>query len=257
MRMNYRWDEFQEKIKERKELKVTIVVVIVFTLILIVQMLMNQLFFPKDNIVEAFVNSKSQISYTKLMIQGNVPKKLVVDDQKEMIYKIGEKIGLKIQSDIEVYEGENNNIVYYVKNGKNATSHIQISEVDNKSTAFVSLKVYSKPESALEYRKTIEQHFKDLELINIQSSLEISSEHRGKLTTEEADAIVEELVESLKVTLVYEDREEDNYTIYGYTGIIKEYQELYDTRVNIHLEINYVEESGKTVVHLASPVIPK
>lgn len=254
------YQKYMKYIVENKKIKNTLYVVAILWLAVLVQVVTNQVFKPKNNILEAFVNTKSQISYLELEMVGFYGDSYMSDgDKKQLIIEISKSIGLQIEGTMELSENKEHSEVFYQKEGKNAESLIKViskKEEDNtKHYLLVRLKVFSNPDGVLKFRSVLEDVFAKLKIRETQTTMEVSSTFVGKLNIDEMNQVADRMIDNLDGKIAYENRSEELYTIYGYTAILPEYIEALGTKLNIHVAITYNESEDKTEVILATPVI--
>jgi hypothetical protein len=94
-----------------------------------------------------------------------------------------------------------------------------------------------------------------LEVKDMQVTLKYEGNQEGDLTSEEKHEVAQLLVDELQGEIALEYDEGDMYTVYAYTGMLKEYVTTMDTKINIQIAIAYNEVSNKTRITLATPII--
>lgn len=259
-----------EQIKElllSKKSKTVLYIIGVLWVAVIMQLAVSKFMRPEGNLLEAFLNTNSNISSFELEMAANYGNGfLSEDDKKELIYFIGKKIGLQIEENVILDREYGDSQLSVSKSGKNAESQIKVTSIKKEDEmGFVSfhhyiivrLKVFTNPQSVLGYRAVIEELFKELKAEDIQTNMQISSQYRGKLSLEEMNKIADHMIRSLEGKVAYENREENLFTIYGYTGLLSEYIKTLGNKINIHVAIDYDEGTDHTNVYLGTPVINK
>lgn len=230
-----------------------------------VQFLTNKIIQPKNNILEAFINTKSEISYITLEMAGLYGDGILVEeDKKELIYTIAKEIGLQLDDNLISKKDEERSELYYSKDGKNAETMIKVYSRPSSNSSnpnemenyvLVRLKVLTNPQSSLEFRKVLEDLFESLNIEQTFITMEVSSTFMGKLTLEEMNQIADSMIDNLRGKIIEEHRVEGLFTIYGFTGLLPEYIMDSKNKINIHVAITYNEEEDKTKVILATPII--
>jgi hypothetical protein len=88
-----------------------------------------------------------------------------------------------------------------------------------------------------------------------QITLKYEGNKEGDLTSEQKHEVAQLLVDELQGKIAMEYDEGDLYTVYAYTGMLKEYITSMDNKINIQIAISYNELTNKTKIELATPVI--
>lgn len=254
-----------KEILSRKKSKVTIYIIGVLWIAVVMQIAMNSLFKPNHNILEAFVSTGSQISSFELEMAADYGTEFLSEgDKKELIMHIADKIGLQVKDELTTNRAYDDCEVYFSKSGKNADTLIKVISIKEEKEdgvasinhyMVVRLKVYSNPDSILEYRKVLEEVFKELKVTDIQTTMLISSKFTGKLSLSQMNEISDNMINNLDGKIAYANRDETLFTIYAYTGLLPEYVTSLGNKINIHVAITYNEESDSTTVNLGTPVI--
>ncbi|WP_033164449.1 YwmB family TATA-box binding protein [Clostridium sp. KNHs205] len=231
----------------------------------IVQIGVNRLLIPKVSLLEAFVGTNTNVSSYELEMYASCGKGILSEEEKNAyIYYIAENIGLKIEQTPSVtINGEESEVVVE-KTGKNADTSVKIVTLKQQDTEgagnyhnyiLIRLKLYDNTESLLSYRKILEKTLKDLGAENIQTTMQLSSKYKGQLGMDSRNQITDDMIRSLGGKEAYAYREESLYTVYAYSGLLKEYVTSMGTKINIHIAIQYDEDTDSTIVYLGTPVI--
>lgn len=254
-----------KEILSRKKSKVTIYIIGVLWIAVVMQIAVNSLFTPNRNILEAFVSTGSQISSFELEMAADYGTEFLSEgDKKELIMHVADKIGLQVKDELTINRAYDDCEVYFEKSGKNADTLIKVISIKEENAdgvasinhyMVVRLKVYSNPDSILEYRKVIEDVFKELKVTDIQTTMQLSSKYAGQLSLSDMNTIADNMVKNLDGKIAYANRVENLFTIYAYTGLLPEYVTSLGNKINIHVAITYDEESDSTSVILGTPVI--
>lgn len=248
-----------------KKVKMTLYVIGILWIAVIMQVATNTFFHRENNIMEAFVSTSPDASSFELEMAADYGSNyLSEEDKKELVRYIANKIGLQVDDDITVKREDDNCEVYTQKIGKNAETTIKVvtmgqkdasGNTENQQYLFVRLKLLKNLQSILGYRELLEKVFDGLKASDIQTTMQLTSKYRGKLSLNERNAIADGIIEDLKGTVAYANRKEDLYTVYGYSGLLKEYITSGGTKINIHIAMNYDEAADTTNVYLGTPVI--
>jgi len=102
----------------------------------------------------------------------------------------------------------------------------------------------------------LEKIFGGLKGCDISTTIQLVGEYSGYLTENRKDAVTERVLSALNAKVVYDYREDDLYTVYAYTGALENYITVENKKINIHLAMSQDEENYKTILYLASPILP-
>lgn len=248
-----------------KKARMTLYIIGVLWIAVIMQVAMNQFVYKDNSILEAFVSTNPDASSFELEMAADYGSGYLSEaDKEELIIYIAKEMGLQLDQDITVNRKDGSSEVYTSKVSKNAETTIKIVSMEqkdseglteNKHYLFVRLKLLKNLESILNYRALLENVFDGLNAKNIQTTMQLNSNYRGKLSLEEMNAIADGIIKDLQGTVAYANRKEDLFTVYAYSGLLKEYITSGGTKINIHVAINYDETTDKTNVYLGTPVI--
>lgn len=77
----------------------------------------------------------------------------------------------------------------------------------------------------------------------------------GKLSIEERNKITDRFVKDLQANVVVEQRGDELYTVYAYTGLINDYVKSEGNKINVNIAFNYNEKKNKTNLYVATPIL--
>ncbi len=248
-----------------KKSRMSIYVIGVLWIAVIMQFAVNYFLKPNSNLLEAFSNTNMEVSdYELEMVADYGSDYLNQEDKKNLVAYIGNQLNLQIDNISVMEKEENTSIVYFEKIGKNAETLIKVvsieQDLENGAKAtnhylIVRLKLYQDLESILDYRKLLEQVFTDLNISQIQTTMQLCSKYRGKLGLDEMNSLADSMINNLQGHIAYANRSEELFTIYAYSGLLDEYISSLGTKINIHIAMDYDEEQDSTIVYLGTPVI--
>jgi len=248
-----------------RKAKVTIYILGILWVSVIMQLAVNIFLRPNSNILDAFINTNSKVSSFELEVAADYGKGFLSEaDRRELILYIASEIGLHIDDDIVINRKGNDCEVYIEKKSKNAETLIKLVSVELENTnniteinhyLLVRLTIFENLDSLLGYRDLIKETLKKLNAKNIQTNMQVNGNYPGKLTLDEMNEIADSMVTHLQGKIAYANKENDLYTIYGYSGLLDEYVNSVGNKINIHIAINYDEKTNSTRVLLGTPVI--
>lgn len=254
-----------KKILKSKKSRRTIYVLGVLWVAVIMQVTVNSFMLPKSSLLEAFVNTNSEVSSFELeMFADYGTDFLSEEDRKELVLFIAKKIGLKPDKNVEVVRNGNETESFIEKVSKNAETLIKVVSLEQKNDdgimvlkhyLIITLKLYNNLDSILSYRKLINATFDELGAKQIETTMQLASIYKGKISLEDMNLITDKMIKDLNGKIAYANRDENLFTVYAYSGLLDEYVTSLNTKINIHVVINYDEEMNTTNVYLGTPVI--
>jgi archaellin len=264
---NSKWNGFTgalRKIVATKRMKLSLYIVMVLWVAVAAQILVNRLFQEDIQITEAFVKTEAEEMQSGIEIAGEYKTGFLSDqDKKNLICDLAAKIGLIIDKDISVWEEGTRSEYYFYKQAQNASSEIKLISVEQEDEDAVKMRHYiiirlsisEGIQSIDKYKSILEETFDRLEVKDTQVTLKYEGNKDGNLTPEQKHEIAQLLVDDLQGKIALEYDEGDLYTVYAYTGMLKEYITSMDNKINIQIAISYNELTNKTKIELATPVL--
>ncbi len=245
--------------------KRTIYIVGILWIVALSQIVVNEIFTKDDIVIDAFNSTQSDVLESSIDVWGDLGNLFISESEKETIIKnIAKSLGLDDKYTLETtFAGENMETTL-TKRSKNATTIIKIVTIypeDNKKLGIfeqhilVNLTLNGNSDSVIIYKKLIESQLKSLNLKEQEIILNFSGNYDGKLTIEEKELIFNKLLKILQAQVVIDDKTEELYTVYAYTGLINDYVTSNNKRINVHMVLAYDEKKDKTVLYLSTPII--
>ena len=96
----------------------------------------------------------------------------------------------------------------------------------------------------------------ELSCTEISTTIQLVGDYAGYLPLERRNEITEDILDALGAEVVYEYREHDLYTVYGYTAGLDNYITVDNKKINVHIAMSQNEEHYRTILYLASPILP-
>lgn len=250
--------------KRNHKVKMTLYIIAVLWVAFLAQIGVHYLIQDDGRITEAFANTNSSIVETKVEVAADYGSRyLSRKDKEEIVEYIASNIGI---NDYQIEEKKGSKSLEYKaekksKNGEVSIELISIekeTEHDTRETKhylLVNVGIYENSDSILRYKKIIEDAMKEINVLDYQSIVRFNGVYNGRLTLDEKIQIADELFSNLEAKVISESRENDLFIMYGYTGLIKEYIKTNGNKVNVNVVITYDEQTDKTNIYLASPIL--
>jgi Protein of unknown function (DUF1779). len=129
------------------------------------------------------------------------------------------------------------------------------SAVEMKNYIIVRLKIKESIKSLEKYRKLLENVFKNLGIEEKQVTVQYEGYISKNMTADEKEDMARSLIKELQGEIAFDYWQENSYTVYAYTGLIDEYIESAGCKINIQIAMTYDEQTEKTKIYLATPII--
>ena len=250
--------------KRNHKFKMTLYIIAVLWVAFLTQVAVHFLIQDEGRIIEAFANTNSNIVESKVEVAADYGSRyLNRKDKEKIIDSIASSIGIH---DYEIEEKKGSNSFEYKaeKKSKNGEVFIELISIEKdtdhgtkeiKHYILVNVGIYEDSASIIQYKEVIEDAMKQINVLDYQSIIRFNGVYDGKLTLDEKIKITDELFRNLDGEIISENRDNNLFIVYGYTGIIKEYIKTNDNKINVNVVITYNEETDKTNIYLASPIL--
>lgn len=239
-------------------------IVAVLWLAVVTQIIVNKTFRKELKITDAFIKSDTDEMQSRLEIIAEYEADTVdVALAERIITELADSIGLKIDSDIKIWEDTDRIEYSYHKQARQAFTELKLISLADRKDDESSMKHYiiarlnlqKSIKSIEKYKKLLEAALNKQGIKNKQVTLEYEGIREGNLTAEKKHELAKLLIDELHGELALEYDEGDLYTAYAYSGMLNEYIVVNGAKINIQLVIAYNETSNKTKVSLATPIM--
>jgi hypothetical protein len=247
---------------DKRRIKIFVCIIGLLWVAAFTQMMVNEFFMKEERIMEAFASTGTKVEESSLEMTADYGNKALSKDDKELIIrKIADKIGLDNNYDIEEKKVNDTVSMIAEKHGKNAKTIIEIitifNEVDSKRKHYilVSLNIFEKTNSIIQYKQILEESMEEIEVTELESLIRFHGFCEGKLTENERDVQVKEMLKNIQAKVVNEYSEDGLLNVYAYTGLLKEYLKVNRKRINVNVVVTYNEIEDRTYIYLATPIL--
>lgn len=231
------------------------------------KLLTGAVFEKNTSLVAAFsVTNPDAISAT-VEVAAKYPEEVWEEkEQKKMLREVADAIGLKIEEEPEITETEHRKEIRYYKDALAADTELKTislykvsePEQDPKQENYIYGKICLNEslETVLAYKILLEETLQELSCAEISTTIQLVGDYAGYLPLERRNEITEDILDALEAEVVYEYKEADLYTIYAYTAGLDNYITVEDKRINVHIAMSQNEDHYRTILYLASPILP-
>lgn len=219
--------------------------------------IMSRVFFARASMEGAFSRLVPEEQRGTVTMTARYPTPEYGCEEEKLLNCFSEHIGLRMEDTVRevVYEGRTEYI--YEKIAAKADTLVKVVHLEKTGEYYVCAEVTlfdTEEQEVTAFKHRLEKAAKELGLTEISSTLELCGVYNGEIPLGKKDSLTDELLEELYAAPVYENRENDNYTVYAYTGAIEDYIVVEKKRLNVQVAIYYDRAADLTEVVLASPI---
>ena len=245
----------------KSKTRILLFVVVMLWIAVFLQMAAEHLLMKKGNISEAFSELRTEENLGTVSVTAIYQNQFLSEyDKKQLIYTLAEKIGLKVEEEPFVFYAENRCEVWYEKEAARANTLLKVVSIRQNGVEehllYVKLSIQEKTaKSAVFYQERLRDALEELGAEQISVTLELSGEQQGQLSLEKKNMLTNALLESLAARSIYENRDNEYYTVYAYTGRIDEYIVVEGKKINVQVAVFYDREEDVTKIYVATPML--
>lgn len=193
----------------------------------------------------------------KVTFTARIPGKDRRQTEKRLISGFAGKIGLvpDMEPRCVNYTGREEHI--YEKEAAQASSVLKYVRLTEEGQDYLCAEITlydADPSAAEELKETMEKAAKRYGLTEVSATIELTGSCPGELPLGVKDRLTDTIFHRMYAGISYENRQNDNYTVYGYTAAEKNYLTVGGKKVNLQTAIYYDPETDRTEVVIASPV---
>ena len=183
--------------------------------------------------------------------------------------KVADAIGLTLDREPEITESKTRQELSFYKDALAADTEVKVITVskdnivgegtpEENSVTYLHTKICLNQslDTVLAYKSLLEDIMTELCCTEIAATIQLVGDYAGYLPLERRNEIKEEILDALGARIVYEYREHDLYTVYAYTAGLDNYITVDNKKINVHIAMSQNEEHYRTVLYLASPILP-
>ena len=240
-------------------------------LFVFLKLLVGAIFEKSTSLVAAFSVTNPQEISASVEVTAKYPLENLSDKNKRLVLEdVADAIGLIIDAEPTVTESQTRQEISFFKDALAADTDLKLitlykgSEDDTAGSAEASATTYlyakislnESLDTVLAYKSLLEEAMSKLSCTEISATIQLVGDYAGYLPLERRNEITEDILEALGAEVVYEYREHDLYTVYAYTVGLDNYITVDNKKINVHIAMSQNEEHYRTVLYLASPILP-
>lgn len=231
----------------------------------IVKVLAGALFEKNTSLVSAFAVTDPGLVKATVEVTARYPEEYLDSfDKKQMIRQLADEIHLELTGEPEIMVTENRQELTFYKEARAADTELKIISLTEeaeegpvtKHYIYARISLKESTEAVLTYKELLEETMRSLKGADISTTIQLEGEYEGYLTLERRNDITDRILDALDAKAVYEHREADLYTVYAYTAALDNYITVEGKKINLHIAMSQEEENYRTILYLASPILP-
>ncbi len=241
-------------------------------LFVFLKLLVGAIFEKNTSLVAAFSVTNPQEISASVEVTAKYPLGNLSDKNKLLVLEeVADAIGLTIDAEPKMTASETRQEFSFFKDALAADTELKLitlygdNAMDNaapeekeSATSYLYAKICLNKslDTVLAYKTLLEETLNDLSCTEISTTIQLVGDYAGYLPLERRNEITEDILEALGAEVVYEYREHDLYTVYAYTAGLDNYITVDNKKINVHIAMSQNEEHYRTVLYLASPILP-
>ncbi len=177
--------------------------------------------------------------------------------EEKLIKHFGEQVGLTVDGEIRRVEYEGRRESVYEKAAAEAHSVLKLVYLTEAEAYYLCAEITLSERNVAQtsyLRKELLRTAEKIGLTEVSTTLELCGVFDGEIPLAEKDALTDSLLSELYAQPVYENRQNNYYTVYAYTGAVEDYITVERNKINVQILIDYDPSRDCTEVVLASPL---
>lgn len=249
--------------RQSKKVKSISYVVVVLWIAVLSQLFINRYFTDDSKLVNAFTKANSVVVDSNLYLVADMGTDYMSEeDEKNLLQYMSSEIGLT--KECKITREDDEDTILTKRESDQATTIIKLvrnRENTKKNTYVVrryvilDLTINNDVNSILSYKKKAEKIASKLNAKTYESQVTFSGTYDDKLSIEKRNEIADEILKDLQANIVVEQRGDELYTIYAYTGLINDYVKSEGNKINVNIAFTYNEKENKTSLLVATPIL--
>lgn len=226
------------------------------------KLLAGALFEKNTSLVAAFSVTNPQEISAMVEVTAKYPEEELSDKNKLLLMKeVADSIGLSMDEKPDITEGGARKEIRFFKDAVAADTELKVITLSPENAQantylYAKISLNRSLDTVLAYKELLEKAMKEMSCTEISTTIQLVGDYAGYLPVERRDEITEHILDALGAEVVYEYREPDMYTVYGYTAGLDNYITVEDKKINVHIAMSQNEERYRTILYLASPILP-
>jgi len=240
-------------------------------LFVFLKLLVGAVFEKNTSLVAAFSVTNPQEISASVEVTAKYPLGNLSDKNKLLVLEeVADAIGLTLDAEPKVTESETRQEISFFKDALAADTEVKVitlykdniidagepEAVEPVTYLYTKISLNKSLDTVLAYKTLLEETLEDLSCTEISTTIQLVGDYAGYLPLERRNEITDDILDALSAEVVYEYREHELYTVYAYTAGLDNYITVDNKKINVHIAMSQNEEHYRTVLYLASPILP-
>ncbi|MCM1499676.1 MAG: YwmB family TATA-box binding protein [Clostridium sp.] len=179
--------------------------------------------------------------------------------RRDMLENLAQKLGITDDYTFSSGSGDGYEKMMLSKEGRYAATALQIismEQEDGEPEQYIVMEIHTDKSvaDAVNLYQRIKRVYEEIG-VEAQVSMEVETAKSGDYIDEDRDSFVSDFLSLMKAKQVDTIKENEIYTVYGYTRLEESFLTLNKKKVNIQLTMSYDEERNKTYIKIGVPIV--
>ena len=202
-----------------------------------------------DNIIEEWIKGYGRF--------GNMD--ISEELRREMLENLAHKLGITDGYTVTKEQGDDFEKIVLSKEGRQADTTLQIISMlveNDEAEQYISIDISTKEQlaDAWSLYQKVKRVYEEIG-VDGKVSFEAEAEQQGDYVSSGRETFINDVLKLAKAKRVDAIRENDIYTVYGYTKRVDSYLTLNKKKVNLQIALSYAEQEDKTYIKIGIPIV--
>jgi len=182
------------------------------------------------------------------------------DDMQKEVERILFKLGIKNKVQVDINENDAKLEYMVTRSAKDSETIVKIESRKNENQeikeTYLSINtiLYEKIEDIGYVQTLLDNIYKGLEL-DYDMNITVVGRYKGKIDKKQQSEYSDKILKSMKAKKVDSFETDNIYSVYGYTGYIKDFIIQGKNKVNVNIAMRYNDYEDKTYLYISTPII--
>lgn len=260
LRLQKQWKQIYNLVMNSARLKLALSLCGVLLIAGTTRLITNRIFYKGTDIADAFAITKSGCIESRLQVTADYGAGFLTEHDKQALAAyIANALNIQMEGAVGFKEDEVSQVYTYEKEARQAKTTIKVitlKEDVSRTYLYAELVIYNdKNYDILAYRDMILSALEELKVERAETTLQFLGAYEGMLAVQEWGKVMDSVIDRLDGKIVYENRDMELYTVYGYSSLLPEYISVDRKKINIQAAMRYEADNDRTVIYLATPMI--
>lgn len=203
------------------------------------------------DVVAAFLTMDCETVNTQIDAFGSYSNQnMSTEAKKKLVTSVASDLG--IDGKYKLKESDTS-VILNKTTGNSILSVKAITDSKDKEYISVQLTINGRIDCAMSYKQLVEDIF-EADGVDGYVNLNLVGKIKGSMNYYEKNKMANRLLDELGAKVVTENRDDELYTIYAYTDIVKEYIYNSGKKVNINITQDYDYTENVSIIRLSTPL---